>query len=379
MNQTTPTRILVTHRGILTQRDEVADVCQMVLGALESTDPAQLEIDLTDGRWLYRATVQRGELTPVPIRSFRAALTRRRYDIVLVHEPVPMMHLWLAIALRLRGTSVVHQPITMLTHEYARGTWFAERSTLFRRLKPLVVAAMRRAWLVVADGFVCVSEYEIAQSGLPRERCRVLRWPLPTSPLAKAIADANTVAPPATSGAPVAFVNRFDWHRKGFDRLCEWLETYRDVLPQPAVILLAPTPEKTPARLSRLVDDGLIDWRPDVGGADLLPHLRQSRGVMLLSRWDGQSRILREAAALGLPTISTPDSHFSEIVTRLNRGHIVDGDDPHAIHRAFQSLSTADALESTNAPKLFDRGEVGTELIEHLSSLTASGAGEPPC
>ena len=361
-----PTTVLVVHRGLITQRDEVADLCQMIAGAIESGCRDHVEIEMSDGQTRYRPTLQAGELELVPLGRLAQAVLRGRYDIALIHEPVPLVHLALAAVLRLQGTAVVHQPITMLGQSYSRGTWFARRTRAFRLAKPFLVRMMRRAWLRAAHGFICVSDFEVVESQLPPERCRVLRWPSPPTGLAAATEHLDRPGP--TCLGPVAFVNRFDWHRKGFDRLCAWLELYGDELPQPAVLLCAPVPEAIPQRLSALVDQGLIEWNPTASGTELLSEIQRCRAVMLLSRWDGQSRILREAALAGVPTISTVNSHFSEIVVELGRGIVVDGDDPHSVQQAFRAIG-AIVIGPDSAGKLFDRAAVGQELIDHLLDL----------
>ncbi len=368
------TRLLVVHRGLLTQRDEVADLCETVAGAVEAGIPPNLELEVSDLRYRYRATVQGGAFEPVPLGRLTPALLSRRYDIVLIHEPVPLMHLLFAAILRLSGTTVIHQPINMISRAYCLSSWFAPRSWLFRRVRPTLVWATTVAWRYVADGFLCVSAHEIDDSNLSPDRCRIVRWPRPPTGLAAATfeSDADRAGKPNAKGgageAPIAFVNRFDWHRKGFDRLCAWLEVHGDDLPRPAVLLLAPEPPDVPDRLQALVNDGLIEWNTTATGRSLHRELLRCRALLLLSRYDGQSRVLREASLAGLPTISTVDSHFSEIVSALGCGFIIDGDDPGDLHRAF--IAVEEQVCSVEAArKLFDRTSIGAETVEALVDL----------
>ena len=367
------TRLLVAHRGLLSQRDEVADLCETVAGAVEAGLPGHVELEVTDLRYRYRATVQGGAFEPVPTGRLLPALLSGRYDIALIHEPVPLMHLLLAAVLRCRGTTVVHQPINMISRAYCMSAWFAPRSWLFRRVRPALVWLTTLGWKFIANGFLCVSAHEIEDSNLRPARCRVVRWPRPPTGLAAATyesaeGESRLGATGLGPDAPLAFVNRFDWHRKGFDRLCQWLEDYGHQLPRPAVLLLAPKPPDIPDRLQKLVDEGLIEWNTTATGRSLHRELMRCRALLLLSRYDGQSRVLREASLAGLPTISTVDSHFAEIVSALGCGFVIDGDDPAELQQAFSEVSEQ-VCSVAAARKLFDRAPIGAETIDALLSL----------
>jgi hypothetical protein len=230
-------------------------------------------------------------------------------------------------------------------------------------------------WRRVTDWFVCASREEIAQANLPPERCLLVPLAVPDSPLAAAATEAALPGERAPAG-PVAFTTRFDVHRKGIDRLCTWLDAQRAVLPRPAVLLLAPSDDPVPPDLGRLIADGLLEWDPTTRGADLLPRLAGCRGQMLLSRYDGQPRVLREAAVLGLPTLSTRASHFADAVAALGTGVIIDGDDLDDITAAYASLP-GQPRHADAARRLFSRSRIGTYLWTAYGAVAAGDRNVP--
>lgn len=354
-----PVRVLVVHRGLLWGQDESAEVNELVAGLLAPATGPALEVLATEGRRIYRARLADGTVEYLPVGTLRAdSLTK--VDLGWVHVPLHPSHLMTALRLRLRGRPVLLSPMGMLTRDFTRARWFS-RTKFPRALKPLAVGVLRVVWRVLAREFTCLSAREVEDSRLPPERCILTPWPLPSSGLAEAIHGREQAAAHGVTGRPLAFVSRWDVRRKGIDRLSAWLGECTERLPRPAVVLMAPRGDSGPEGFDEALSGGLLDWRPDVRGGDLLPSLRRCRGVMLLSRWDGQPRVLREAAALGLPTLSTPSSHFAEVVAVLGKGAIVDGDDVEAIQTAFERLEEADT-DPGRARVLLDRAEIGAFL-----------------
>lgn len=348
-----PLRVLLVYRALFRGRDEALEVRELMAGIAE-TAPVGASVTVTNGREVF--TPDGDDL--VPMGPFRGA--RGRYDIAHVHLALPLGHLWIALRLRLAGIRVILTPMAMLGDDFARSSWFRDVSRLRLALKPLAVRLLRRLWLAVAERFVCASPEEIRQGSLPAARCDLVPLAIPDSPLARAAARTDLPGERPPHG-PVAFTTRFDVYRKGIDRLCAWLDASRDRLPRPAVLLLAPSDEPPPPALGALIEDGLLRWDSETRGADLLPELAACRGQMLLSRYDGQPRVLREAAILGLPTLSTVASHFSEVVAALGTGAIVDADDPDAITEAYERLPTQPRA-GARARELFDRRNIATHL-----------------
>lgn len=363
-------RLMIAHRDLLWGQDESSEVDQLVAGMLELDAAMRPDVLATDGRDLYSVELASGSVRYTR-RERLAGGHLRDADVVWVLVPLHLRTLLTAVRSRLRGARVVLSPMVMLSAEFAMGRWFGHGRSP-RWVKPMAVRLGRTIWRVVADEFMCVSWHEVRDSSLPPTRAVVAPWPRPLSGLGS-VADLEAFVLHREDDAtarPVAFVSRWDPHRKGIDRLARWLSSCADRLPHPAAVLYAPKPPVPPTQLTDLVDRGLLLWDPHIRGAQLAAALRECRGVMLLSRYDGQPRVLREAACLGLPTLSTPASHFAEPVAVLQKGLLVDGDDTAAVQAGFEGLAGADRSSRT-ARRLFDRAQVAAFVVRALADVAA--------
>ena len=355
-------RVLVGHVGLLINRDETAEIAEQIAGLVE-TSSHLLDVLATDCRTTYRPVLQGGQVEYVPLEPLRKTLAAG-VDLAHIHMPVPFSHLVVALRLRLGGARLVMSPMAMLGDDFSQKGWFTERTRLFDSLKPLFVRVLRLAWRAVTNRFVCFSETEVRQARLPVKESVLVPWTMPKTALtAAAERRESPFIYDGSDGMPVAFVNRMDWSRKGFDRLCTWLSARADSLPRPAVLLFAPREGSYPSILDELIKQRLIDWHQPAFGGDLLAALEKTRGLMLLSRWDAQSRILREAALVGIPTISTANSHFEPVVQVLGCGAVVDGDDVDSIQAGFTAVVGRKA-GTGRAAALFDRSTVAAFLAE---------------
>lgn len=331
-----------------------------------------MEVLLSDCDRVHRLDLTGARPELVDVGSHRHAL--RSADVVHVHMLLHWTHLLTAAGARMYGARVVFSPMSMLGRDFGSSSWFRASPAGFRAIKPLLVRALRLLWLLITDVFVAASEEEIEQARLPRRRTVLVPLAAPDSPLARAALEQESTNPPVSSDAPVAFLTRFDVHRKGIDRMCAWLSAEAHHLPRPAVLLLAPSDEPAPEPISRLQQEGLLEWDAVTRGPDVLPRLTTCRAVMLLSRWDGQPRVLREAALAGIPTLSTANSHFTEVVRALDAGAIVDGDDTRDVQRGFETVRHHDR-DAERARLLFDRDRIGAYLYD---AMTAAAAGHLP-
>lgn len=362
-------RVLVVHARLHLREVEHEEVRQTVTGLVEAGG-SDLRVQATDGRRLYDVGVVGGELVLTDVAPARRALGSS-YDVAHVHMVLPWWQVLAAVLLRLRGTPVVLTPMSMLGRDFARASWFRDRGPLYGAAKPVLVRGLALVWRAVASHVVVASAHEAEQAGLPHGRWSAMPLPTPATPLA-GVAPGPAAAPPPD--APVAVVSRLDPHRKGFDRLVDWLSAHAQELPRPAAVLYAPADGPVPDGLSARLADGTLVWDRTTVGADLARQLQGVRAVCLLSRWEGQPRVLREAAVLGVPTLTTAAANFAEAVAALGSGVVVrDGDDPHAVHAAY--LAVLDhPRDPAPARRLFDRAEVGTTL---LALLRGTAAGDP--
>lgn len=378
---TAPLRVLAVHGALHTRLYECSEVWQYLTAMVAHPRSGALQVSATDGETVYRVVVRdgRGEAedsVPLPV-ALQAGV-----DVVCVFGALPWTHLLVALRARRRGARVVFVPLALLTRDFGRGSWYLGRGRIFRRAKPVLVRLLALLWGLVSSRVVCASMEEVRQSRFPRRKTVLLPWPHPDTPLGQA-ARSSTLAPEPEG--PVALVTRVDPWRKGFDRVLAWLEGHGDDLPRPALLLLAPRSDavgpiadrpdtEVVRRLDALEDLGLLEWDATTMGTDLIARLADCRGVLLLSRWDGQPRALREALLLGLPVLTNRSSHLTEVLDLLGAGVVVDGDDPVAVHRGFQALKGI-APDPGTARMLFDDERIATFLID-LLERTVSGA--PP-
>lgn len=96
--------------------------------------------------------------------------------------------------------------------------------------------------------------------------------------------------------------------------------------------------------------------------------LRDADATVLLSRWDGSPRTLREAAHYGTPMIVCEETNFADLVRSSGAGSVVDGDDPSAVGLAFVELAdpTTQGRAAKGALELGERStweRIGAELL----------------
>lgn len=96
--------------------------------------------------------------------------------------------------------------------------------------------------------------------------------------------------------------------------------------------------------------------------------LRDADATVLLSRWDGSPRTLREAAHYGTPMVVCEETNFADLVRSTSAGAVVDGDDPSSVGRAYLEMADA-AIQQRAASGSRELGEqstwacIGTDLL----------------
>ncbi len=367
-------RVLVVHKELNHRVFECAELWQYLRGLAGADAGGRLAIEATDCRRVYRVHIDERRADAV-VAGPLVRVLRRSYDVAIAFGPLPWYHLVVALAVRARGAPVAFFPLALLTEDFARGSWFVGRGRAFRSAKPAMVRSLAWGWNRLARVICCASAEEARQSRFPARKVVLVPWPVPDSELAEAALAAGRIS--RRGDGPVALVSRYDPWRKGFDRVAAWLERHGDALPRPAALLLAPDDhEHAPETRARLLDleaRGLLEWDRHSSGRALLGQLARCRGVVLLSRWEGQPRAIREALLAGLPAIVTPSCNLAELFSVLGGGLVVSGDDPGEIDQAFRALERL-RLDPDGVRGALDPHRLGTFL---LGVLTATAEGRP--
>lgn len=163
--------------------------------------------------------------------------------------------------------------------------------------------------------------------------------------------------------------SRLDWHYKGLDRLLHGVRRARERLagaPLPfRLYLCGPDYRTGSVRASRYITDHGLEEEvrlllPGSYRAGDRSPLRDADASILLSRWDGSPRALRESIEYGVPIMVSPETNFGELVGTYNAGLVVDEpDDPDKVADALISLSDRELLVRCQ------RGAMG--LVQALS------------
>ena len=139
---------------------------------------------------------------------------------------------------------------------------------------------------------------------------------------------------------------RLDWHYKGLDRAIEAVaHARRSGTPPFRLFLCGPDYRGGGVRAAKRIEElGLSDdcrvlFPGDYEPGDLTP-LRDAEATVLLPRWDGAPRALRESLALGTPVIVSPATNFIDQVEEYGCGiTIPDPDDPAEVAAAFTAMA----------------------------------------
>ncbi len=140
---------------------------------------------------------------------------------------------------------------------------------------------------------------------------------------------------------------RLDFTFKGLDRVLEGVRhsvAEHGGPPPFRVYLCGPDYRGGSLAAQRVIDaHGLSETVTVLGPDRYTPGskapLRDAEATILLSRWDGSPRTLREAAYFGTPMIVTEETNFADLVRSHDAGIVVDGDDAAAVGKAFVALA----------------------------------------
>lgn len=188
------------------------------------------------------------------------------------------------------------------------------------------------------SGWLVFSHYSRAQLcqlvGVDPERCLSVPWP--ANPVSKTITG-NWYEAKGLSIGKLRFVywGRVDYEMKGLDRLVKgvsFLLKHNPELRQQLVIyIIGPDYNGGEELFDSINNSDLSDivvWlKPDQYEPGCLDPLRDADASILLSRWDGFPRSLRESLGLGVPIFVSKETHFGDIVKDYDCGIVIENSD----------------------------------------------------
>lgn len=173
--------------------------------------------------------------------------------------------------------------------------------------------------------------------------------------------------------ANFVYWGRIEWHYKGTDRLLAGVKAVRKRLgnaPAPfRLFLIGPDYAGGSKTAQDFIDQhGLQDLvrlllpGSYVGGSRA--PLRDADGCILLTRWDGIPRSLREATWLGIPVLVSPESHFGQFIERFGNGILLKNpDDPEAVATGLLDLADQTLRSRRRAGALALRDALDWDLV----------------
>ena len=124
-----------------------------------------------------------------------------------------------------------------------------------------------------------------------------------------------------------------------------------------------------------LTEDVIVVLPGQYKSGSLAP-LRDADASVLLSKWDGFPRSLRESLCLDVPVIVSQETNFADIVEKYGCGVVVyNPDDSSELAKALQRMSElaldSSANSSTNeAVSSLEWCNIAKEFVNNLSSLS---------
>ena len=155
----------------------------------------------------------------------------------------------------------------------------------------------------------------------------------------------DTLGIAADGCANIVFWARLDWHYKGLDRLlagvlaarrCTGTLPFRLFLCGPGY---AGGLERAKAFIAEHSLERDVRIIPSFGGSKAA--LRDADASVLLSRWDGLPRSLRESLWLGVPVITSRDTHAGHLLRNQGAGIVVENpDQPEEVAAALLAFGS---------------------------------------
>ena len=348
-------------RALAAAADRRADV-QAVHVAFDPRGAYRLwSTPIPGGRGRFDGHVRRIRLAARLLGRWAAAVDLSRFDVV--HVTPQQYALGLLDELARAGTPLsVGLDATVFQAKGELGG--ATPDEVRRRFGPLVEAEQvvfaAAARLVAMNGWA--AESARTTFGVPADKVVVVPPGLPPAPDVPA-------PPPRTGGLPrIVFVGH-DWRRKGGDRLVRW---HQERWVGRAELHLCSAGAPRGRRLPGVIDHGRMPY-PEVRGS-LLPSADL---FVLPTRKDMSPWAVLEAAAAGLPVVTSDLGGLAEMVIDGVTGYLVPPEDDRGFVSAVESLlddpdrrSRMGSAARRHVEEAFDAGSAGDRLLDSVLALS---------
>ncbi len=368
--------------------------------------------------WARERSEAPPDLGPASLRTYSSAVELHRRLDGWIREDRPELVLMIgffiavnpSVAARLRraGIDYVIAPLGQLADSTLDGRVFSqgcdvgelERRTLnldggLDRLKDQASPWLKRSYIATvgrrmlhdAAAVAAMSDVEADEirATAPRADVVALPWGIDTDTLTSEPEDPASLWRPGEAVRLIVW-SRLDWHFKGLDRVLRGTEEVARRIgtsdPPFRVMLCGPDYRGGSVDAQELIDDvGLGDFAEVVSTGGYTPGskrpLREADGVVLLSRWDGSPRALREAIHFRRPVLVTAATHFADLVTETGAGLVVtEPDEPTAVaddlQRFAEGLRTdayTDGVE--RLAERLDWATIGRRFVDDMTRATA--------
>jgi glycosyltransferase involved in cell wall biosynthesis len=260
------------------------------------------------------------------------------------------------------------------------------KSNLRKRIALLILRFIDRtsiiAWLVFSD----FSKQQLKiLLGVEEGKC--IRFPWPAVPPIADLKEGHWYHEYSNSTADFNFVfwSRLDFWMKGVDRMINGFAAACDKSAEfknsAKLYLIGPSYQGGGELSLRLIEerslsDQVVWVKPGEYEAGSLKPLQDADCSVLLSRWDGFPRALRESLGLGVSVLASPETHFADVLDKFNCGcTTTDPDDPTSVGaamiKAFRTKGNTELKKNCiNAFQSLSSERLATEVVTNLSRYT---------
>lgn len=310
-------------------------------------------------------------------------LRRKHVDIVVLAEYFYLYCPFLALITRLSGTKLILYPTNQINRIVFQNDLFTvnpsvrflERNSATHSMRKTFASYLKislknfykhslgRLTVRLSNGIAVLSEHEkqkIQETYPSLQRFIHLPWCYHEFTAPSKVMNfyaqwlANKKVP------VVVYWGRMDFWMKGIDRLIEgvrWIQTQSNHVPF-KLFLIGPDYKNGSEQIKQLIvkyglGDSIYLLLPGMYPAGDLSPLREANVSVILSRWDGMPRAVRESLLLDVPVVVSPETHFSDHIKKFEAGVVVSTpDNAECVGRALLDAVNHCAHYTSNCSRI---------------------------